>query len=136
MHVLQLLDGDYPAWTAAAPALLVLLGLLCVILGRDRARDIAAQSWMGLGLAIGILFVALEVLALFAGGALGPLGLSGFGPSALTSALAITGWIARRRHRRRRRTALDEGAASVTDWAASVRQRTHRGCGVNRSPPR
>jgi hypothetical protein len=25
---------------------------------------------------------------------LGPLGLSGFGPSALTSALAITGWIA------------------------------------------
>jgi len=93
VHVLQLLDGDYPAWTAAAPALLVLLGLLCVILGRDRARDIAAQSWMGLGLAIGILFVALEVLALFAGGALGPLGLSGFGPSALTSALAITGWI-------------------------------------------
>ncbi|WP_180954355.1 DUF6350 family protein [Brevibacterium iodinum] len=93
VHVLQLLDGDYPAWTAAAPALLVLLGLLCVILGRDRARDIAAQSWMGLGLAIGILFVALEVIALFAGGALGPLGLSGFGPSALTSALAITGWI-------------------------------------------
>lgn len=94
VHVLKLLEGDYPAWTAAAPALLVLLGLLCVILGRDRARDIAAQSWLGLGLAIGILFVALEVLALFAGGALGPLGLSGFGPSALTSALAITGWIA------------------------------------------
>lgn len=93
VHVLQLLEGDYPAWTAAAPALLVLLGLLCVILGRDRARDIAAQSWLGLGVAIGILFVALEVLALFAGGALGPLGLSGFGPSALTSALAITGWI-------------------------------------------
>lgn len=93
VHVLQLLEGDYPAWTAAAPALLVLLGLLCVILGRDRAREIAAQSWLGLGVAIGILFVAVEVLALFAGGALGPLGLSGFGPSALTSALAITGWI-------------------------------------------
>jgi hypothetical protein len=93
VHVLKLLEGDYPAWTAAAPALLVLLGLLCVILGRDRARDIAAQSWAGLGIAIGIVFVTFEVLALFAGGALGPLGLSGFGPSALTSALAITGWI-------------------------------------------
>jgi hypothetical protein len=92
VHVLKLLEGDYPAWTAAAPALLVLLGLLCVILGRDRARDIAAQSWAGLGIAIGIVFVTFEVLALFAGGALGPLGLSGFGPSALTSALAITGW--------------------------------------------
>ena len=93
VHVLQLLDGDYPAWTAAAPALLALLGLLCVILGRDRAREVAAQSWTGLGIAIGILFVTVEVLALFASGAMGPLGLSGFGPSALTSALAVTGWI-------------------------------------------
>ena len=93
VHVLQLLSGDYPAWTAAAPGLLVLLGLLCVILGRDRARDIAEQSWIGLGIAIGILFVIVEVLALFARGAMGPLGLSGFGPSALTSAPAITGWI-------------------------------------------
>ena len=93
VHVLQMLDGDYPAWTAAAPALLALLGLLCVILGRDRAREVAAQSWTGLGIAIGILFVTVEVLALFASGAMGPLGLSGFGPSALTSALAVTGWI-------------------------------------------
>ncbi len=93
VHVLRLLTGDYPAWTAAAPALLVLVGLLCVILGRVRAREIAAQSWTGLGIAIGLLFVTFEILALFAGGALGPLGLSGFGPSALTSAPAITGWI-------------------------------------------
>ncbi|TGD28907.1 hypothetical protein EB835_16915 [Brevibacterium sp. S22] len=91
VHVLRLLSGDYPGWTAAAPALLVLLGLLCVILGRVRAREVAEQSWMGLGIAIGVLFVTFEILALFAGGALGPLGLSGFGPSALTSALAITG---------------------------------------------
>ncbi|WP_092017542.1 cell division protein PerM [Brevibacterium siliguriense] len=93
VHVLQLLSGDYPAWTAAAPALLVLLGLLCVILGRDRAREIVAESWTGLAVAIAIVFITFEVLALFAGGAMGPLGLSWFGPSALTSALVVTAWI-------------------------------------------
>ncbi len=91
--VLQLLIGDYPAWTAAAPILLVVLGLLCTILGRFRARDVLESSWTGIGVAAGIVFVGAEVIAVFSSGALGPLGLADFGPSALTSALVITAWI-------------------------------------------
>jgi hypothetical protein len=91
--VLQLLTADYPAWAAAAPALLVVLGLLCTILGRFRAREVLESSWTGLGVAAAIIFIAFEIVALFSTGALGPLGLSEFGPSALTSAAAITAWI-------------------------------------------
>lgn len=92
--VLQLLVGDYPAWTAAAPVLLVLLGVLSVILGRDHARQVMGASWAGLATAAVKLFVVLQVLAVFARGAIGPLGLSAFGPSPLTSALVITLWVA------------------------------------------
>ncbi|SMX67140.1 hypothetical protein BSP239C_00019 [Brevibacterium sp. 239c] len=91
--VLQLLVGDYPAWTNAAPVLLVLLGVLSVILGRDHARLVMMGSWAGLVTAAIKCFVVLQVLALFARGAMGPLGLSAFGPSALTSALVITAWL-------------------------------------------
>lgn len=91
--VLQLLTGDYPAWTVAAPVLLVLLGLLCTILGRFRAREVLESSWTGIGVAAGIVFLGSEVLALFSAGALGPLALSDFGPPVLTSAPAITAWI-------------------------------------------
>lgn len=92
--VLQLLVGDYPGWTNAAPVLLVLLGVLSVIIGRDHARLVMMASWAGLATAAIKCFVVLQVLALFARGAIGPLGLSVFGPSALTSALAITAWLA------------------------------------------
>lgn len=92
--VLQLLVGDYPTWTNAAPVLLVLLGVLSVIVGRDHARLVMMASWAGLGTAAIKCFVVLQVLALFARGAMGPLGLSAFGPSALTSALVITAWLA------------------------------------------
>ena len=51
-------------------------------------------SWPGLATAAVKLFVVLQVLAVFARGAMGPLGLSAFGPSALTSALVITLWVA------------------------------------------
>lgn len=91
--VLQLLSGEYPAWTMAAPVILVLLGLLGTILGRVRAREVAESSWPGLGVASGILFVGSAVLGVFSRGALGPFGLAGFGPSALLSAVAITVWI-------------------------------------------
>ncbi|WP_208085502.1 cell division protein PerM [Brevibacterium atlanticum] len=90
---LQLLTVDYPAWTAIAPVLLILLGLLCTILGRFRAREVAESSWPGIGIAAGIVFVGGEALGLFSFGALGPLGLADFGPPALTSALVITAWI-------------------------------------------
>ena len=91
--VLQLLVGDYPAWTNAAPALLVLLGTLSVIVGRVQVRQVMAASWAGLGIAAVKLFVVLQMVALFARGALGPLELSAFGPSALTSAVVITAWL-------------------------------------------
>lgn len=91
--VLQLLIGDYPAWTNAAPVLLVLLGVLSVIVGRDHARLVMMGSWAGLAIAAIKFFVVLQILALFARGAMGPLGLSSFGPSALTSALVITAWL-------------------------------------------
>ena len=91
--VLQLLSGDYPAWTMAAPAVLIVLGLLATILGRARAREVLEGSWSGIGIAAGIVFVGFEILALFSGGALGPLSLSDFGPSALTSAVVVTVWI-------------------------------------------
>lgn len=90
--VLQLLAGDYPVWTMAAPALLVLLGLLCAILGRERATELLASSWSGLGVAVGLILVGSAVLGFFSRGALGPLGLAGFGPTPV-SALAITVWI-------------------------------------------
>lgn len=92
--VLQLLVGDYPDWTTAAPALLVLLGILSVIVGRGQARLVMEASWPGLAIAAVKLFVVLQVLAVFSRGAMGPLGLSAFGPSALTSALVITAWLA------------------------------------------
>ncbi|UVI37261.1 cell division protein PerM [Brevibacterium spongiae] len=92
--VLQLLSGEYPAWTVAAPAVLVLLGLLCTILGRNRAREVADSSWSGLGVAAGFVFAAFVVFGLFSRGALGPVGLSGFGPTPLLSATAMTAWIA------------------------------------------
>ncbi|MDN5656982.1 DUF6350 family protein [Brevibacterium sandarakinum] len=91
--VLQLLVGDYPAWTNAAPALLVLLGVLSVIIGRDRAHQVMTASWTGLGVAAAKLFVVLQILAVFARGSMGPVGLSAFGPSALTSAVVITAWL-------------------------------------------
>lgn len=91
--VLQLLVGDYPAWTNAAPVLLVLIGILSVIVGREHARRVMAASWGGLGVAAVKLFVVLQILAVFARGAMGPLGLSAFGPPALTSAAAITSWV-------------------------------------------
>lgn len=91
--VLQLLTEGYPAWTAAAPVLLVLLGLLSVILGRERARAVMESSWPGLGVALACSFVIFEILALFSSGAMGPLGLSDFGPSALTAGLGVTAWI-------------------------------------------
>ncbi|MDN5805757.1 MAG: DUF6350 family protein [Brevibacterium sp.] len=91
--VLQLLVGDYPAWTQAAPVLLVLLGVLSVIVGRDHARQVMAASWAGLGIAAVKLFVVLQILAIFARGAMGPLGLSVFGPSPLTSAVVMTAWL-------------------------------------------
>ncbi|WP_101644522.1 DUF6350 family protein [Brevibacterium antiquum] len=92
--VLQLLVGDYPAWTNAAPVLLVLVGVLSVIVGRGHARVVMMASWLGLATAAVKLFVVLQVLAIFARGAMGPLGLSAFGPSALTSALVVTAWLA------------------------------------------
>ncbi|SMX73015.1 hypothetical protein BAURA63_01100 [Brevibacterium aurantiacum] len=92
--VLQLLVGDYPAWTNAAPVLLVLVGVLSVIVGRGHARLVMMASWPGLATAAVKLFVVLQVLAIFARGAMGPLGLSAFGPSALTSALVVTAWLA------------------------------------------
>lgn len=92
--VLQLLVGDYPGWTNAAPVLLVLLGVLSVIIGRDHARLVMVASWPGLATAAIKFFVVLQVLAIFARGAMGPVGLSAFGPSALTSALVITAWVA------------------------------------------
>lgn len=92
--VLQLLVGDYPAWTNAAPVLLVLVGVLSVIVGRGHARVVMMASWPGLATAAVKLFVVLQVLAIFARGAMGPLGLSAFGPSALTSALVVTAWLA------------------------------------------
>src|SRR5699024_10870468 len=61
--------------------------------GRDRAREVLEGSWSGIGIAAGIVFVGFEILALFSGGALGPLSLSDFGPSALTSAVVVTVWI-------------------------------------------
>ena len=91
--VLQLLVGDYPAWTNAAPVLLVLLGALSIIIGRTHARQVLAASWPGLGVAALRLFVVLQILAIFARGAMGPLGLSEFGPSALFSAVVITAWL-------------------------------------------
>lgn len=91
--VLQLLVGEYPAWMNAAPVLLVLVGVLSVIVGREHARQVMSASWPGLGTAAVKLFVVLQVLALFARGAMGPLGLSDFGPSALTSAVLITAWL-------------------------------------------
>ncbi|GAA1866218.1 cell division protein PerM [Brevibacterium marinum] len=91
--VLQLLVGDYPAWTTAVPALLVLLGILSVIVGRAHARQIMLGSWAGLGVAAVKVFVVLQILALFARGAMGPVGLSDFGPSALTAAAAVTAWL-------------------------------------------
>lgn len=91
--VLQLLVGDYPEWTNAAPVLLVLLGILSVILGRDHARLVMLASWPGLATAAVKLFVVLQVLAIFAQGAMGPVGLSRFGPSPLTSAVVITAWV-------------------------------------------
>ncbi|MDN6123577.1 MAG: hypothetical protein L0I80_06850, partial [Brevibacterium sp.] len=39
------------------------------------------------------LFVVLQILAIFARGAMGPLGLSVFGPSPLTSAVVMTAWL-------------------------------------------
>lgn len=92
--VLQLLVGNYPEWTNAAPVLLVLLGILSVILGRDHARLVMLASWPGLATAAVKLFVVLQVLAIFAQGAMGPVGLATFGPSPLTSALVITAWVA------------------------------------------
>lgn len=92
--VLQLLVGDYPVWTSAAPVLLVLLGVLSVIVGREHARLVSDASWSGLATAAVKLFVVLQVIAIFARGAMGPLGLAAFGPSALTSALVITAWVA------------------------------------------
>src|SRR5699024_12727944 len=77
----------------AAPAVLIFLGLLATILGRDRAREVLEGSWSGIGIAAGIVFVGFEILALFSGGALGPLSLSDFGPSALTWAVVVTVWI-------------------------------------------
>ncbi len=91
--VLQLLTGDYPAWTVAAPAVLILLGLLSTILGRARAAEVREGAWTGIGVAAVLVFVCFEVLALFSSGALGPLGLANFGPSPLTSAVAVTVWI-------------------------------------------
>jgi hypothetical protein len=91
--VLELLVGDYPVWTRAAPALLVLLGVGSVVIGRTHARAVHAASWTGLAIAGGILFVIAETIALFSRGAIGPLGLAAFGPSPLTSALAVCGWI-------------------------------------------
>lgn len=91
--VFQLLVGDYPEWTNAAPVLLVLLGILSVILGRDHARLVMLASWPGLATAAVKLFVVLQVLAIFAQGAMGPVGLSRFGPSPLTSAVVITAWV-------------------------------------------
>lgn len=92
--VLQLLIGDYPEWTYAAPVLLVLVGVLAVILGRDHAWQVLNGSWLGLGIAAIKFFVVVEMLALFASGAMGPLGLSDFGPSPLTSGVVVTAWIA------------------------------------------
>lgn len=91
--VLQLLIGDYPNWTMIAPVLLVGVGLLSVILGRERAREVMDASWPGLGFVAGVVFVALETLSLFSTGAIGPLGLKDFGPSGLTSAITITAWV-------------------------------------------
>ncbi|WP_309132813.1 DUF6350 family protein [Brevibacterium sp.] len=91
--VLQLLPGDYPDWSLAAPALLVLVGLLSVVLGRAHAQSVLIASWTGIGLTALIVFVLLQLLALIARGAMGPLGLSDFGPSALTSAAAVTAWV-------------------------------------------
>lgn len=91
--VLELLIGDYPSWTQAAPALLVLIGLGSVVIGRAHAQAVLAGSWIGLCIAGSIVVVALGVLALFSAGAIGPLGLADFGPSPLISALAITAWI-------------------------------------------
>lgn len=92
--VLQLLTGDYPDWTRFAPVLLVLVGLLSVILGRTHARAVLEASWTGAGLAALLVFAVLQLSALFSRGALGPLGLSEFGPPALTSALVVTAWTA------------------------------------------
>lgn len=91
--VLQLLTGEYPGWTLAAPALLVVVGLLSVILGRARAREYLEASWGGLGIAAGVVFVVFETLSLFSTGAMGPLGLTDFGPPALTSAIVLTAWL-------------------------------------------
>lgn len=91
--VLQLLTGEYPGWTMAAPALLVAVGLLSVILGRARAREYMEASWVGLGIAAGVVFVVFETLSLFSTGAMGPFGLTDFGPSALTSAIVLTAWL-------------------------------------------
>lgn len=91
--VLELLIGDYPVWTKAAPVLLVLLGIGCVVIGRAHARRVHASGWTGVGIAAGLVLVSLETAALFSFGAIGPIGLAEFGPSPLVSALAVTGWI-------------------------------------------
>ncbi|MDN5636480.1 MAG: hypothetical protein L0G36_12685, partial [Brevibacterium sp.] len=64
-----------------------------VIIGRDRAHQVMTASWPGLGVAAAKLFVVLQILAVFARGSMGPVGLSAFGPSALTSAVVITAWL-------------------------------------------
>ncbi len=91
--VLELLPGDYPSWSMAAPALLVLVGLLSVILRRAHAQAVLLASWAGIGLSALLVFVVLQLLALISRGAMGPLGLADFGPSALISAAAITAWV-------------------------------------------
>lgn len=91
--VLQLLTGDYPVWTTAAPVLLVVLGLGCVVIGRTHAGRVYAASWPGVGIAAGLVLIACETVALFAYGAIGPLGLAAFGPSPVFAALAVTAWL-------------------------------------------
>lgn len=86
---LHLLVGDYPTWTMAAPALLVVLGLVTVVASRVFAHRVMEASWTGIGVGLLAVWMILECFALFSGGAMGPLGLSAVGPSALTSALAI-----------------------------------------------
>lgn len=91
--VLHLLVGSYPDWTLAAPALLVLLGVLAVVSKRHHAREVCEASWWGIGMSVAVLFVLFEITALFSGGAMGPLDLAEVGPPVLRSALAVSMWI-------------------------------------------
>ncbi len=91
--VLELLVGGYPVWAKAAPVLLVLLGIGCVVIGRAHARRVHAAGWMSVAVASGLVLIVGETAALFSFGAIGPIGLAAFGPSPLVSALAVTGWV-------------------------------------------